>query len=108
MSTPQGPADPPSPLPSRSGTILDEERIAQLLAEVIKHVEYGDLLQAEMILVQRLDFERFLHPIRAEYGTRRVTETGSWIRRCRSAIREGNSEAAFKFAKEAAARWAKP
>jgi hypothetical protein len=106
MNTPKDPPDPP--YPAAMGTIINDEGTAQVLAEMIEHIAHADLLQAEAILVQQLDFERFLHPIRAEYGTRRVTETGSWIRRCRSAIKEGNSEAALKFAKEAAARWAKP
>jgi hypothetical protein len=85
--------------------ILSNEGIAQLLAEAVEHLDRGDLLQAETIIVQRLDFERFLHPIAAGYGLRRVTETGSWIRRCRGAIKDSNSVAALKFAKEAAARW---
>jgi hypothetical protein len=87
------------------GAMLSDEGIAQLLAEMVEHLERGDLLQAELVIVQRIDFETLLHPISAEYGVRRVTETGSWIRRCRGAIKDSDSFTALRFAKEAAARW---
>lgn len=99
--------------------MFSEEGTSQLLAQVIEHLQSGNLEQAQFSLDQ-LGFERMLKPIRdpamgsrdfadpaAGFEVDRVHETGDQIRGCLRAIRRNDSGAALRFAEAAAVRWKK-